>query len=337
MRDRIDTANDDLIRLHRNENPYGHSKKVSTAIDGVKQTGNLYSFEVSQILKEKLSAGNGVKPENILLSAGSSEILALCSIYAYAQQKKVVVPWPTFDPWTRAAYLSVVPTGLDKNKSILLDEVLDKSKNENALIYICNPNNPTGALLPLHVIDSFVSRVSTSNVVMLDEAYIEYTEQHSAITLLGKYENLVVIRTFSKIHGMAGLRIGYAVANQKLIATLSGFNAMENSTLSSVGLRAALAALDDSSFMQSVKQQTRSVGQYTFTELQDIGLNPVKPNANFIYYQAPLEDWKERMLKQGFLTGGIVEKQGLWTRTSLGTMDQMKNFVKAAQHIIHNK
>lgn len=328
-------------RLLANENPWGPSKKAIAAIKDAAVLGNRYVYNSSLEMEELLAKKENVAPDQILLSAGSTDILEKIAFALCMKGGNVV----SADP----SYLSLVKTATSigatwKNIPLKSDWSHDLEGMEAAIdsdtkiVYICNPNNPTGSLTRADDIRSFCKRISNKVPVFIDEAYLELMdnhESHSVVGLVNEGYDVIVCRTFSKIHGMAGLRVGYMVAKterikmiQKLVRTEMG--------LCVTSLEGAKAALSDVKFQNFTRENNKMNRAYTFKELQKAGIEPIPSHTNFILFPIQMKP-KELLDKMAAMGVGIrgfeINGQG-YGRVSIGTMDEMKLFVSSFNTVV---
>ncbi len=211
-----------------------------------------------------------------------------------------------------------------------LPAMLNRITADTRLVYVCNPNNPTGTLVDHDNLKNFVSAASQRTLVLLDEAYLEYTTAPSLASLLNNNKQLVIAKTFSKIHGMAGARIGYALAHPDLITKLNGLQPWVNAGPSAVSVAGALASLDDTGFLNRSIRDNEAVRAYTTQALQAAGLPVISSHTNFLYYsiQRDKGDFLKTLADNQIRVGRVVEENGRWVRVSIGTRDEMESFVK---------
>jgi histidinol-phosphate aminotransferase len=328
-------------RLLANENPWGPSKKAVAAIAESASKGNRYVYSSSRKMVDVLAEKEGVSAEHILLSAGSTDILEKTAFALCMKGGNVI----SADP----SYLSLVKTAQAigatwKNIPLRSDYAHDLDAMEKAidadtkLIYICNPNNPTGTITPIESIKAFCKKINSKVPVFIDEAYLELMEKpenQSATSLISEGYDVIICRTFSKIHGMAGLRIGYMIAKpdrvkmiQKLVRTEMG--------ISVTSLEGALASLQDIAFQDYTRQHNKEGRDYVFSELKKAGLNPIPSQTNFILFpiQMPVKDMLGKMLEKGVGIRGYEINGKPFARVSMGTMDELKLFVKSMNSIV---
>jgi histidinol-phosphate aminotransferase len=328
-------------RLLANENPWGPSKKAIAAIAESASRGNRYVYNSSMKMVEILAVKEGVKPENVLLAAGSTDILEKTAFALCMKGGNVV----SADP----SYLSLVKTATAigatwKNIPLKADYSHDLAAMEKAidadtkLVYICNPNNPTGTLTPFDDIMSFCKRVNSKVPIFIDEAYLELLDngdKQSTVGLINEGYDVIVCRTFSKIHGMAGLRIGYMVAKQERTKMIQDLVRTEMG-ISVTSLEGAMAALNDVEFQDYTRTNTKINRQYAFEELKKAGMNPIPSVTNFILFplQMPSKEFVGKMLEKGVGIRGFEIHGKPYGRVSMGTMDEMKLFARSLNEII---
>lgn len=327
--------NDDkTIRLCFNENPFGVSPKALDAMQKGLTLSSMYDFKFADILSAKLAEKNQLKQDNILVSAGSSFLLELIIKYASLDKGHFIIPHPSFtifEPIGEFLGMSKTVVPLNEQKRIDLNKMKSSIRKDTKLIYICNPNNPTGDLLSRIEIESFIKTVPDNIIILVDEAYIEFKDQKSLSDLVDSYKNLVVTRTFSKLYGFAGARLGYAIGNPALITELKKLQSWSGAEISVVTMAGAIAAMQDQEFISKVLDNNQKVKEYTLAEFQKRGIKTIPSAANFIYFS--LDDYKDnyfKKLKDAKILGGkTYEQTGRWTRISLGTMEEMKVYFRA--------
>ena len=336
--DFIDTLEnlDNLIYLRSNENPYGPSPLARKAFANNANISNRYNWDIGTQLIADLAKRNSVAAENIVLGAGSTEILDLVAKFVSLDKGNYVIADPSYDYWT----VTLDNLGLTKNKvplttdkKINLQAMLEAINKDTKLVYICNPNNPTGTICERNELINFITNVPNTAIVLIDEAYLEFTKQKSLSSLIDTHPNIVIAKTFSKIYGLAGARIGYAIANKTIIDTLSNLQSNTNNSVSALSKLAAIASLKDDKFVSNCYLLNENVRQYTISELEKLNCECITSTTNFIYFS--LSNYNKDYFKQledNAIEGGrIYEEQGKWTRITVGTMDEMKKFIKAIQ------
>lgn len=330
-------------RLLANENPYGPSDKTKLAIIESVSSGNRYGHEVADYFMEMLAEKENVKKDSIMLSPGSTDILEKMAIYYFSKGGNIV----SADP----AYMSLIRTSMAfgaewRNVPLTkswghdlagMEKAIDK---DTKLIYICNPNNPTGSLTDTKALRDFCSRVSEKVPVFVDEAYLEFLdepEKHSMADLVAKGKNVIIARTFSKIHSMAGLRMGYCVA---LPETLDNVRGMVRTTmgLNVTALKGAIASMQDTEFQANSRKWTKETREFTMASLKKLGYEPIPSHTSFMLFplQADMEgkSYLEKMQQYGVGVRVFNVFDADWCRVSMGTMEEMKLFVNTFEKVV---
>lgn len=329
--EKIDPLPATPIRLHANENPYGPSPRARTAMAAAIMASNRYPWEQTTALREKIGQRYHLSKEHVLMGAGSSEILGLVASFAALQKGNMVCATPTFNLWWSAAQkqgMKIIEVPLTTGKEHDLPAMLNSITPDTRLVYICNPNNPTGTIVATNILQDFIAAATQKALVLLDEAYLEYTEEPSLAPLLSNNRKLVIAKTFSKIHGMAGARIGYALAHPDLIQQLTALQPWTNAGPSAVSVAGALASLDDVDFLHTSKKNNTAVRAFTAAALQSAGLSFIRSYTNFLYYslQKDRGDFLKTLADHQIRVGRIVEQNGRWARISIGTREEMEAF-----------
>ncbi|AZI55283.1 aminotransferase class I/II-fold pyridoxal phosphate-dependent enzyme [Epilithonimonas vandammei] len=321
----------ETIRLCFNENPFGTSPKALEAMQKSLSLSSRYDFKLADVLCEKIAGNNNVKKENILVSAGSSFLLELITKYVSLDKGHIIIPDPSFTIFESIAeFLGMSKSVIELNDKKKIDLVKMKSsiQKDTKLIYICNPNNPTGDLLSRAEIENFIKSIPDNIIVLVDEAYIEFTTQRSLSDLVDVYKNLIVTRTFSKLYGFAGARLGYAIGHLKMIENLKKLQSWSGAEISVVTMAGAIAAMDDQVFITKVLDNNQKVKDFTISEFNIRGIKTIPSSANFVYFS--LENYKGdyfKKLKEAKILGGkTYEEKGKWTRISLGTIEEMRKY-----------
>ena len=328
-----------FIRLTSNENPYGPSPLARQAMAEAIAQSNRYPWDVTTKLREKLGERYSLTKDHVLMGAGSSEILGLSTQLAALNKGYAITAAPAFSIWVPAAEkmgLSITKVPLTADKKHDLPTMINQLNDSTRLFYICNPNNPTSTLMPETAVREAAEEASKKAFVLIDEAYLEYTNQPSLVSMVSNNKNIIIAKTFSKIYGLAGARIGYAIAHPDTIVKLASLQPWANAGASAVSLAAALASLNDKSFVASSKEKNTEVSLYTQKELSNLSIKVIPSQTNFIYYSLAnyQGDWQEALRSKNILSGGITEKQGQWTRTTIGTLEEMHQFITAVKSIV---
>lgn len=327
-----------LIRLNSNENPYGPSVKVREAMMEAFDVAYRYPFSWQQELTNMLAKKEGVTPEHIVVTAGSVEGLRISGLAYSWQGGEIVAADPTFQALLTyaeqfGAYVHRVP--LDDLVHDL--DAMDRRITSNTrLVFICNPNNPTGTILPAERLRDFCSSVSRRTVVFADEAYYDYVQEPdypSMVELVKDNMNVIVSRTFSKIYGLAGLRIGYLIARPDIARRLQNARAAFNNV---VGLHAAMAALDDEAFYQESLKRNAESQRIIYRALEQMNLLSIKSHGNFVFFQSgrDISGLIEEMKKENVLIGRPFPPLTDWCRLSTGTVEDTEYACQALRKVM---
>ncbi|MGC4034805.1 MAG: histidinol-phosphate transaminase [Chitinophagaceae bacterium] len=332
------------ILLNSNENPYGPSPLARQAILDHYLSSNRYPDSAISDLKKKLAAQWSVKDENILMGAGSSEIIGLALLIA-ANWQRYIVADPAYSFWQKQAetfgYKNITKVPLDKDKKYDLPKMQVHSKSIGpAFIYICNPNNPTGTFIDQDNIKKFVEdeqRLSfESNTVFIDEAYTEYADLPSLASWAVNKPNVIVAKTFSKIYGLAGARVGYAIAHPSMIKRLAALQPWPDANLSAASIAAASASLDDKDFVKDCKQKTAASKELCYNTFKELKLDYIPSSANFILFN--IDKIKKDLTKEMEARNIYVQHRehfgGKWCRVTMGTENEMQAFTKSLKEIM---
>jgi histidinol-phosphate aminotransferase len=328
------------VRLNSNENPYGPSKKAREAVVQILNEANRYQFQTQEDLRKRIAQRENIDPSYIMFGSGSGEILCLVGAAYGLDGGSVLSSYPTFPLLMN--YAEGVKARWDKvdlNDKLEYDydKMAGAIKSDTKVIFTCNPNNPTGTVVDPNKVRAFAEEASKKALVYADEAYLEFLgpiEKNSIVDLVRKGNNVVVSRTFSKIFGLAGLRIGYVVAHPDTIKKLSKFG--DSISASQTAIAAAQASLGDEEFMQMVRQKNAEARKVLTDYLDAKKYLYGKSEINVVFFPAP-KDGKTILAKceeKGYLIR-VWDYQGKeWCRVSIGTTEEMKGFVKAFDEVI---
>lgn len=329
--------NNSPIKLSSNENPYGPSPFARIAMTDAVKNSNRYNWNTTEDLISALAKKNNVTDDNILVGAGSSEILDFVIQYFAFQKGSFIVANPSYTNWAKTAEklgLIKISISLTKDKQHDLSAMLSAVDGDTKLIYLCNPNNPTGAVCENEALISFIREATKKVTVMIDEAYIDFTNQPSVCNLVTKNKNLIVVKTFSKIYGLAGARIGYAIAHKDTINNIGdNLQTWANGNVSVVSRAGAIASLTDNVFVKQCYAKNELARKYTIEQLTRLNITCIPSHTNFIYFS--LINYKKDffgLLKSNNIQGTyIYEEEGKWTRITVGTIQEMHKFISAIE------
>jgi len=323
----------DFIRLNSNENAYGPSPKVAAAIQSAIAGANRYPRMQYSSLTEQIASFHQVKPEQILLGCGSTEILRMAAFAFLGSGKQLIHASPTFEAtehYAHAAGADAISVRLTPNFSHDLAGMLAYATESTTLVYICNPNNPTGSLTPRKDLEDFIAKLSASTYVVIDEAYHHYAGRSAMYSSFIDNplhdDRVIVARTFSKIYALAGLRLGYAVAAPNVAGKMRAFATEDN--INAVVTQAAAAALDDiDSLNQSIKRY-KDDRQEFFNQAVSRFIKPIDSHANFVMMNIfhPADHVIEDFYKNKILIGRHFPPMDTYIRVSLGRPEEMQAF-----------
>ena len=322
------------IRLDKNENAYGPSEKSISAMQSALNLSNRYpSLEIDELVG-KIAALHKVKPEQVTIGAGSIEILRMAAHVCLSTGKKLLIASPTFNAisdFASALGSEVVAVPLTKSYAHDLDAMLARADGSIGLIYICNPNSPTGTLTVRADLEVFLSKIPGRPCVLIDEAYHHYVQgapsaYASFIDHPVDDDRVIVARTFSTIYGLAGARVGYAVSSPQAARSLSQGRLPFGVNL--IGARAAAAALDDGEYVRLSAKRNTDERQEFFNQGNARMNRWIDSHTNFVMMKGglPAPQILEHFQKHNILLGPLVPEMPKYVRVSLGTHKQMFDF-----------
>ncbi len=331
---------DDIIKMASNENPLGSSPLAMEAVEKSLPLMHQYPDANCYNLKKRLSSFTGIAMDGILIGNGSDEILKLVSEAFLNRGDQIVFAYPSFSEYEFAAKImgaECVEVPLVKfthDLEAMLKVINDKTK----MLYICNPNNPTGTIVGEKEIDSFMAKVPEDVLVIFDEAYCEYVESREYLSGL-KYvqagRNVIVLRTFSKIYGLAALRIGYGLTTPAIAQVVEMVTEPFNvNMLAQVG---ALAAIDDTEHVLRSQEMNSSGKKYLYSEFEKMGLEYVPTEANFIFVNTArnCQEVFKGLLKKGIIvrTGDIFRHLD-FIRVTIGSQAENERFIQGLKQVL---
>ncbi len=330
----------DVVKLASNENPLGPSQLALAALRKAVEEVHIYPDGNCYYLKQGLARVHQLTPENFLVGNGSDGIIKMLAETFVSADEEVIVPDPSFSEYIFATRLlegNEVKVPLDKSYTCDLRAMLAALNERTRMIYICSPNNPTGTVNSKRQMDAFLAKVPQDVIVVIDAAYCEYAESEDYTwggEYISQYPNVVVLRTFSKIYGLAGLRVGYAMADAALIAKLH--MAREPFNSNSLALAGALAALDDDAHVEASRKLNSEGKRYLYAEFEKLGMPYIPTEANFIMVDVGMDSVKlfQELLKRGVIvrTGNIFGMDN-WVRVTIGNAEENARFIRDLKEI----
>ena len=320
--------------LSRNENPYGPAASAIQAMADTASKGCYYADKGYFRLRDMIAERFSLDAEHVIVSSGSTE--ALCSAaLAWGSEGTILCPelfWDTTVLYAeqKGAKIKRVPLGADMG--IDLDAPAAGIDDDTSLVHSCNPNNPTGMVLDGDELRAFIRKVGPKVTVLVDEAYNELTddpEYSSVAELVREGENLIVCRTFSKIYGMAGLRVGYALTSPEKAELIQSY--LMSFGGNSAGLAAAIASYNDTAFTTSSKGHVTEAREMMLDAVGQCGLTALPSETNFIYVKVPDADALQKALaeQQIMIRGSYGEQWDQWSRASTGKIEDVKRYTTA--------
>lgn len=336
-------AQSSLIKLNANESAYGPSPKALAAMREALERGHLYPDDGSAALRQKLAERHGVRPDQVLISNGTTALLGVIARTLLRPGLNAVTSECSFISYpmvTQAVGAELITTPL-REGGYDLDALLAAIHPSTRVVFLANPNNPTGTLVDADTVDRFLERVPPQVIVVLDEAYCDYAE-HFAVHRKVNYSrslehvkrdrNVVVLRTFSKAHGLAGVRVGFGIGPAELMTYFA--RVQDVFAVSALAQAAALAALEDDAHVQFAVEQNSHQVERMAQDLKVLGFEALPTWANFLTFDVRQDarEFARRLRREGVL----IRPLGAWgapthIRVTLGTPEQNRFFLLALQ------
>lgn len=329
-----------MVILRANENPYGPPPKSVAVFQKEVFSGNRYAWKSLGRLIDKIAMKEGIKPDQVLMGPGSSDLLEKVAMVFFQKGGNVVSADPSY------MSLMVVAKSVGgnwKSYKLLADSQHDLDAMEagidsdTKLVYICNPNNPTGSVTDAKKLKDFCSRVSEKVPVFVDEAYIELSKngiKDSMNSLVAEGKNVIVARTFSKIHGMAGLRIGYIIGKKETLDIISEVT-RGGMGITGPSIVAAITSLENEAFLDDCKQKITEARDYTMSYLKENNYAYLPSQTNFVIFEIPMDGstFLEKIYARNVAVRAFKFWDKNWCRVSIGTLEEMKKFTAAIDEI----
>ena len=331
-----------VAKLNANENPYGPSPLAIRAMTKAITKGAYYVNETAQLLKQMIAERHGLTTDHILLSSGSSGVLTNLALAASTEGHILGADlfWDTTSRMgTRNAEFGIKRLAKTVDLSIDLDAMLASITPDVALAQVCNPNNPTAMVLPSAKLKSFCKAASKKTMVLVDEAYNELTDDpdaNSTVPLIKEGYNVVVARTFSKIYGLAGMRVGYMIAAPETIEKISQFG-MGSYGLNQAGIAAAVASYNDHTFLKHSKAKVVEARQMVSEAVKVNGLSALPSQTSFMFVNLGdlnAEVFRQEMAKENVLIRGIYQDYTNWSRVSMGKIPDVQKYVDSLPKVL---
>ena len=328
-----------IAKLNANENPYGPSPDALKAIAAASSAGGAYyAYQAGTYLTDMIAEEYGLSRGNIAITAGSSLILAFAA-YAATSKGKILGPDLFWDTTSNAPVSQggpeIVRVANTAELDIDLDAMYNAITDDIAMVHICNPNNPTGKILDPAKLREFCIKASKKTLVLVDEAYNELIQdgpKHSMIPLIKEGHNIIVARTFSKIYGLAGMRVGYMLGSEENIAFINKFG-LGGYSWNQAGLAAAIASYKDEAFKDFSREKVAQAKDMIFTALKANGLTALPSSTNFVFVDlgdaGSANAFQEAMKQQKVYIRGQYRSYTQWSRVSTGRIEDVQMYVDA--------
>jgi len=330
----------EIVKLASNENPNGPSPEAIRAIKAELESIYQYPDPSCTLLRRVVATRLEVREDMITVANGCDNIIYMIGAAFVNEGDEVIMADPTFPVYesvTRIMGGRPVPVKL-KNYIHDLDGMAERISPETKLIFLCNPNNPTGTIVPRAALNRFLALLPDHVVLILDEAYFDYISERDypdGVSLLGGDLNLIALRTFSKIYGLAGLRIGFAVGDGDLIGLLE--RVREPFPVNRVAQAAALAALRDEAHVERVLRINEEGKAFLYEQFRRLGIDYVPTESNFIFvdFKRDSQEIYDALLKEGV----IIRPGSIWdyptcARITIGTMDENRTLIEKLEVIL---
>ncbi len=330
-----------MAKLASNENPYGPSEAVMRAMNAAWKYANRYQYPDGGLV-EAIAAHHGVQPENVLVGAGSADILKAADDAFLPDHRKVVGVEPTFETVYRYATNSkaqAIALPLRADHSVDMKEIIRVTRlnaRDVGFVYLCNPNNPTGNIIPKDEIRLLLDSIPEEIPVLIDEAYhhyVEHPDYEPSLKYVTQGRKVIVTRTFSKIAGLAGIRLGYGIAPREIIASLR--LVLSGGSINALAKHGAVAALGDTANQERVRTVTRQLREQVMGDLRAMGCELIPSETNFfmVNVRRDVDQVGAEFRKRGVIVGRKFPPMNQWLRVSVGTPEEMQRFLVAFKAI----
>jgi histidinol-phosphate aminotransferase len=328
------------IRLNYNENPYGPSPLALEALALSGPVAARYPDQTREQLAAALASYHRVAPENILVGCGSTEILRAADMAFLQPGQNIVAAEPTFEAvleYAGVAHAKAVKIPLTTDHRHDLPRMAGACTSKTGIVYVCNPNNPTGTIVSRGELEEFVSRIPPTTLILMDEAYFHFVEDHAYSSVVGwfsKHPNLIVARTFSKVYGLAGMRLGYALGTSEAIAVMR--KQILDDNVNAAVIPAALAGLADTGYVACCRDRLNSSRRWLADQLTKGGWQFVPSEANFLMIDtgADVKPLLTQLEARGIVVGRRFPSLRNFLRVSIGTLQEMESFFAAFREVV---
>lgn len=325
---------DKVVKLASNENPLGTSNKVKRLMAELVNEMNIYPDSSSYEFKQTLSNKLGINKDMIFCGAGSDSLInVICEVFLDKDDESVMaeITFPRYESNTILMGAKPVKVPL-KNNGLDLKAMVNAITDKTKLLWLCNPNNPTGGMFTKGDLDEVLNKIPKDVIIVMDEAYSEYVtsdDYPNSLELLKSYPNLIILRTLSKAYGLASLRFGYGIANEEIVDYMNRvINAFDVNLFAQ---KAAVVAIEDEDFINKVKVFNKEQREYLANKFSEMGLEYIDSQANFIMVNVNGDDKPihENLLRHGYIIRpGHLLDMPKWIRVSIGSREQNEEFCK---------
>lgn len=324
--------------LSRNENPYGPAPSALAAISDSASKGCYYADRGITRLTAMIAERHGVSPKQIVVGSGSTEILAAIAL-AWGQKGQIVCPglfWDTTVSYAERQGARAVRVPLSADMNVDLDAMAGQLGSSVSLVQVCNPNNPTGMVVDNAALRSFAAKVTPQATLLVDEAYIELADDpdgNSLVDLVRAGQDVIICRTFSKIYGMAGLRVGYAITSEENAERIGGYLMSFGGNVA--GLAGAIASYDDTAFLNASKAMIREGRGMIMDAVAMAGLKALPSQTNFVFVEVPDADALQKAMGERNIS--IRGSYGAWknySRVSTGKLEDVARYSAALPQVM---
>lgn len=342
---RQEPYDDGLIRISSNENARGPGDSVYRAIEEAMSArmGRGYPPDYTNDLVDAIAENYGVDPSNVIVGTGSGPILTAATRAFTTPDRHLVTAGPSYgNPESAARATGVRAEVIRLDSALRLDiEPMAEAAVGAGMVFFCNPNNPTGTVHSAAVVEEFVRRVkraSPETRILIDEAYIDYSDDRTVETaapITQEYPGVFITRSFSKAHGMAGLRVGYAIGQEETVQEIS--SAWHLGSMNTLSAAAAIASIQDKEHIEAERRENARVREFTLQAFREMGIDAQDSHANFLFLPLGMtaQEFRERCLELGVRVGrDFPPMQETHSRISLGTMEEMEAAVRVFRQVL---
>jgi len=333
---------EEVVKLASNENPFSCSPKVKTFLQNDDTNHAIYPDGYAQSLRTKMAEHLGVKESELIFGNGSDDLIAIITRALLYPGVNTVMADPSFSQYAHNAEIEGAEVRKVPCKDGVhdLDAMLEAIDDNTSVVWVCNPNNPTGTIVSSDELEAFISKVPKDVLIVLDEAYVEYITDktyRSTLHLFREYENLILLRTFSKAYGLASFRVGYGIAQASTIEKLDPVRAPFNNT--SLSQAVAIVALEDQAYIEKCREINEKGKQQFVQWCETNGMKYYPSETNFVLFEVKADSHIvfEELMKRGFIirSGAALGAPG-FIRVTIGTEEQNAKFLNLLDDVLKN-